>query len=115
MRIAEINMMNSGSTGKIMFGIAEIARKNGDDVWTFSPRNYQKAQKNEWLEIKGHNYFGSVTENKMHLRISQDFMAVFPGLEQKICYECWMRFSRTLFIYIIYITGQSIFRCCSGT
>ena len=26
MRIAEINMMNSGSTGKIMFGIAEIAR-----------------------------------------------------------------------------------------
>ena len=71
MRIAEINMMNSGSTGKIMFGIAEIARKNGDDVWTFSPRNYQKAKKNECLEIKGHNYFGSVTENKMHLRISQ--------------------------------------------
>lgn len=53
MRIAEINMMNSGSTGKIMFGIAEIARKNGDDVWTFSPRNYQKAQKMSGWKSRG--------------------------------------------------------------
>ena len=42
MRIAEINLMISGSTGKFM--LADIARKNGDDVWTFSPLNYQNAK-----------------------------------------------------------------------
>lgn len=71
MHIAEINMIHSGSTGKIMFGIAEVARQKGHEVWTFSPRYYQKGQETKWPEIKGHTYFGTVAENKLHLRLSQ--------------------------------------------
>lgn len=37
MRIVEINSMNFGSTGKIMLGIAEIANKEGHEIWTFNP------------------------------------------------------------------------------
>ncbi len=71
MRVVEVNMTHNGSTGKIMFGIADIARKKGHQVWTFSPRYYQKGQDGIWPEIDGHTYFGSVTENKLHLRLSQ--------------------------------------------
>ena len=71
MRIVEINMMHSGSTGKIMFGIAAIARERGHDVWTFSPRYYQKGQDGLWPEIEGHAYFGTIFENKLHFRLSQ--------------------------------------------
>lgn len=71
MRIAEINMTHNGSTGKIMLGIADVARKKGHQVWTFSPRYYQKGQDGIWPEIEGHTYFGTVSENKLHLRLSQ--------------------------------------------
>lgn len=77
MRIVEINMIHSGSTGKIMFGIAEVARQKGHEVWTFSPRYYQKGQEPMWADIKGHTYFGTVSENKLHLRLSQ--MTGFHG------------------------------------
>lgn len=71
MRIAEINMTHNGSTGKIMLGIAEVARQRGHDVWTFSPRYYQKGDNQIWPEIKGHTYFGTVKENKIHHHLSK--------------------------------------------
>lgn len=37
MKIVELNSMNFGSTGKIMLGIAEVARIEGDEVWTYNP------------------------------------------------------------------------------
>lgn len=71
MKIVEINMMHTGSTGKIMFGIAKAARDCGHSVWTFSPRIYQKNQKVRYPDIKNHTYFGYRFENMLHLRIAQ--------------------------------------------
>ncbi len=71
MRIVEINMMHSGSTGKIMFGLAETARNAEHQVYTFSPRYYQRRGTPYFSEIEGHEYFGSTFENMLHLRASQ--------------------------------------------
>ena len=48
MKIIEINSMNFGSTGKIMLGIAEVARIDGDKIWTYNPDG--RTQKKEILE-----------------------------------------------------------------
>lgn len=71
MKIAEINMLHFGSTGKIMFGIAESIREHGHDAATFSPRYYHYGVKAELPAIKEHRYFGNRTENMLHLRLSQ--------------------------------------------
>ena len=71
MKIVEINGVNIGSTGKIMFGIAEELRNHGHDVWTFSPYYYQRKKTNLFPKIKGHTYFGYCAENMLHLRLSQ--------------------------------------------
>lgn len=71
MRIAEINMLHYGSTGKIMFGIADTARVQGHDVRTFSPKYYQRGCKPSYPRIKEHQYFGNKFENMVHLRLSQ--------------------------------------------
>lgn len=66
MRIAEINMMHTGSTGKIMFNIAEEARRAGHEVWTFSPVLFSRQSRSETPEMKYHTYFGSRFENMIH-------------------------------------------------
>lgn len=75
MKIAEINMLHMGSTGKIMFGIADVARNSGHEVRTFSPRYYQRQGKAVFPEISRHFYFGFPFENMLHLRLAQ-----FTGL-----------------------------------
>ena len=62
MKVAHINMLHFGSTGKIMLGIAEVAREKGDEVWTFSPRYYQRHTRPIFPTIAGHSYFGSSIE-----------------------------------------------------
>ena len=72
MRIAEINMMQSGSTGKIMFGIASCAKHVGVTVRTFSPRFYYKRyQKAPTSKVAGHTYFGIAEENLLHKAIAR--------------------------------------------
>lgn len=71
MKIIEINMLHSGSTGKIMFGLAETARRAGHQVYTFSPRYYQRGGSPSFPNIEGHEYFGAPFENMLHLRASQ--------------------------------------------
>lgn len=66
MKVAQINMLHYGSTGKIMLGIAECARKEGMTAKTFSPRIYQRHSRMQTPEIDGHTYFGSDKENKLH-------------------------------------------------
>lgn len=66
MRIALINMMHVGSTGKIMLGIAESASSQGHEAYTFSPYYYQKGQKPNMSPISNHLYFGSLKENMIH-------------------------------------------------
>lgn len=63
MIIAEINMLSVGSTGKIMFQIAESARKRGHEVYTFSPYDYINSN----LECpENHTYFGTYLERRIH-------------------------------------------------
>lgn len=71
MRIASINMIHTGSTGKIMLGIAECAREHNYEVHTFSPNIYYVRQKMDAPFIKDHSYFGFVKENMLHLALSQ--------------------------------------------
>ena len=61
MRIAEINMVDYGSTGRLMLQIADCARTKGHEVQTFSMK--WKNQKNQ---NKGHTYFGTYFENAIH-------------------------------------------------
>lgn len=71
MKIIEMNMLHSGSTGKIMFGLADTARRAGHQVYTFSPRYYQRGGRPSFPPIEGHEYFGTPFENMLHLRASQ--------------------------------------------
>lgn len=61
MKLVEINMCDFGSTGKIMFQLAEIAKVNGNIVQTFSRKWKNSKNKNE-----NHICFGSFFENIIH-------------------------------------------------
>lgn len=66
MRIVQINMLHNGSTGKIMLNIASCARKQGHEVWTFSPIVHQLHSHMDTPRIGGHKYFGNRHENMIH-------------------------------------------------
>ena len=66
MRIAQINMLHYGSTGKIMLGIADCTRSSGMHAATFSPEIYLRNGSMEKPAIDGHSYFGSRWENMLH-------------------------------------------------
>lgn len=71
MRIAEINAVHIGSTGKIMFGIAEVARTLGHEVATFSPHYYQRYENMDFPQRQHHTYFSNPVSNFIHLRLAQ--------------------------------------------
>lgn len=66
MKIAQINMIPYGSTGKIMFQIAETARKEGYEARTFSTVPFDKNPKSIMNLPNDHFVFGSLQENKRH-------------------------------------------------
>ena len=65
MRIAQINMLPYGSTGKIMFQIAQTARKHGHSVKTFSTIPLDKDAVLFKAFPEEHFVFGSYLENKI--------------------------------------------------
>ena len=71
MRIVQINMVSSGSTGKIMLNIAKLVRAKGDNAQTFSARQFTWPRKNDYPEIDGHKYFGTYYENAIHNVLGQ--------------------------------------------
>lgn len=71
MRIAEINMVHVGSTGRIVMGIADAARDNGNSVQIFSARYYQRYENAAFDKRQNHTYFGWSFENMIHLRLAQ--------------------------------------------
>lgn len=73
MNIVHINMLHNGSTGKIMLNIAECARKQGHEVWTFSPIVHYLHSRMEKPDIDGHQYFGSCNENMIHRALDRVF------------------------------------------
>lgn len=66
MKIAEINMLTTGSTGKIMFQIAETARASGNTVQTYSPVPFVRGKKNKEVKMPDHFWWGSRTESMFH-------------------------------------------------
>ena len=66
MKIAEINMTHTGSTGSIMFSIADKARKEGHEVWTYSTNVFSYRYKKLPAAPDNHWYFGSYIENAIH-------------------------------------------------
>lgn len=66
MKIAEINMLTSGSTGKIMFQIAETARNQGCKVNTYSPVAFVRGKKNKLISYKDHFWWGNRFESCAH-------------------------------------------------
>lgn len=66
MKIAHINMMTNGSTGKIMLGLAERARQYGYEAYTFSVEFFCKGKKPDYKKIKYHQYFGFYWESFLH-------------------------------------------------
>ncbi len=66
MKIAQINMVDYGSTGRLMLQIADCARGQGHDVQTFSMK-----WKKQGKPSKHHTYFGSYLENTMHQLIAR--------------------------------------------
>lgn len=66
MRIAHINTLSEGSTGKIMLGIADEARKAGYEVYTYSSKMFRRSKKAVYNEIEGHFYYGTEASNFIH-------------------------------------------------
>ena len=84
MKVAIINTVTNGSTGKIMLGIAETAKSNNIDVKTFAKKWDSKAIES------GCDYIGTKLENRLHAIMSMvtgvsDIYTVFGTL--KLIYE----------------------------
>ena len=71
LKIVEINAYHRGSTGKIMLGIAQVARQAGHEVWTFSPRKLSRNGGFSFPELPGHSYFSSLPESAIHLLLGR--------------------------------------------
>lgn len=66
MRIAEINVLNTGSTGNIMIQIANQARNNGYDVQTYSPVFHKRSKKIQSTSYIDHFFWGNERESFFH-------------------------------------------------
>lgn len=66
MRIAQINMRVNGSTGNIMFQIAQSARQNGYIVRTYAPVIYLRDKKTRFDYIHNHFWWGNKIESFFH-------------------------------------------------
>lgn len=73
MRIAEINMVDYGSTGNIMFQIADCAIERGHEVRTFSKKWRKQTPKRDY-----HTFYGTTLENGIHVLLFR--MIGFQGL-----------------------------------
>lgn len=78
MRIVEINMVPFGSTGRIMFQIADCVKAHGDDVRTYATYIASKRYIKPPQAPEGHRYYGSYLGNTTH--------AVLARLTGKNCY-----------------------------
>ncbi len=66
MKIAVINMMQNGSTGKIMLQVAKCAEAYGHSAKTFATIPFDKKRKASFVSAGNHYIFGSFNENRIH-------------------------------------------------
>ena len=64
-KVLEINATNTFSTGNIMFGIAEVAKEKGYDVYTASKYTRQSKELENLVNHKDHYLIGSRWENTL--------------------------------------------------
>ena len=69
MKVAQINMVSYGSTGKIMLQIAEVARNAGHDARTYATEPFQRKRVVVSNNIPEHYIWGSYFENMLHYYI----------------------------------------------
>lgn len=73
MKIAQINMIHYGSTGRIMMQIADLVRQHGNQVMTYSTIPYDRYKKSISDFPNGHFIFGSRLENQVHYYLGSLF------------------------------------------
>ncbi len=66
MRVAILNMVPKGSTGKIMLQTAQVARKQGWEAKTYCTQPFSLAGKTTPISAPDHYYWGSFYENMFH-------------------------------------------------
>lgn len=66
MKIAQINMIPYGSTGKIMLQVAETVRESGHSARSYTTVPYDRKDKNKTVSEPELYYWGSFKENKYH-------------------------------------------------
>lgn len=86
MKVVQINAIDSGSTGKIMLGIAKVARNNGVDAYTFSS---SRAAKNQGAV--NHEYFDRYIDYRFHMGMGMIF-----GFETDFSYIATKRLLKRL-------------------
>ncbi len=76
MKIAQINMTNQGSTGKIMLQIAQCVRNQGYEAVTYSTHRWGKGKFQKLQSAPdGHIYYGTYFENFIHSLLGKLFAA----------------------------------------
>lgn len=73
MKIAQINMVANGSTGKIMLQCSAVARELGNEVRTYSTIPFDKNNVEKMELIDEHYTWGSIKENKIHYYLGSIF------------------------------------------
>ncbi len=86
MKVVQINAYDCGSTGKIMLGIAEVARASGIDSYTFSS---SRAAKNQGSI--NHEYFDRYIDYRFHMGMGMVF-----GFETDFSYIATKRLLKRL-------------------
>jgi len=71
LKIVQINMVDFGSTGKIMLQIAKAARNQGVEMLTLSTRQQAKRYTPMPQAPEGHAYYGSFIGNNLHFVLAR--------------------------------------------
>ena len=66
MKIAQINMVSTSSTGKIMLQIARCGRERGHETYTFSVPGFSIRHPEKLVPHPGHTYVGTPFEHAVH-------------------------------------------------
>jgi len=73
MRIASLNMVSYGSTGKIMLQTAQVARDRGHEARTYATEVYSVKGKPALVTAAEHFTWGSFRENMVHYYLGSTF------------------------------------------
>lgn len=114
MRIVQINGGAKGSTGKIMMGIAEVARTQGHEVLCASP--ITSTNRDAGVDC-GYYRIGTYNSRRMNVALARitGYNGCFAWIETHKLLKKLINSIQISFTYIIYTTPISICQCCFPT